>query len=235
MLVLLSGPIGFLDSSEFTEEVQSVAVTSTVKLVNPNDDSEGSGVVVKVTRPFVYILTANHLVGDAESLEVQTFSRDSYPKVHHTYPSAKVIARGKTGDLAILRLTTHDELSAIQICPVSQLPPEPAFAGLGVGCSSGSAPTCKLVAVSGKKLVRKKKGEAGTLVWESKENLVEGRSGGPLVDARGYLIGMASGTSGGKGYYCHPEELHRFLRLNRLKWLAEEPTEPPAKPAAPDR
>src|SRR5207249_4753923 len=126
-----------------------------------------SGVVVKITKPFVYILTANHLVGKADSVDVQTFSIDSYPKAQHTYRSAKVIARGRTGDLAILRLSTADKLPTMPICPQGRLPQEASFAGLGVGCSAGGAPTCKRVEISGKKLVRRKKGEAA-MVWEAK-------------------------------------------------------------------
>jgi hypothetical protein len=47
----------------------------------------------------------------------------------------------------------------------------------------------------------------------------EGRSGGPLVDKRGLLIGVCSGVSKDKAYFCHIDEINAFLERNGFDWL----------------
>ena len=43
-----------------------------------------------------------------------------------------------------------------------------------------------------------------------------------MVDRQGYLLGIASGVSDGKGYFADAESIQRFLRQNGLKSLYEE-------------
>jgi hypothetical protein len=63
------------------------------------------------------------------------------------------------------------------------------------------------------------------LCWQTEKTPARGRSGGPLLDRRGLLIGLDSGAGDGKGYYVHVEELHAFLKRNGLDWLYEEKPE----------
>jgi trypsin len=70
--------------------------------------------------------------------------------------------------------------------------------------------------------VRKPGANTSVLCWETAKTPAKGRSGGPLVDRRGYLIGVDSGAGDGKGYYIHIEEVHAFLKRNGLSWLYEE-------------
>jgi S1-C subfamily serine protease len=56
--------------------------------------------------------------------------------------------------------------------------------------------------------------------------VAKGRSGGPLIDQRGFVIGICSGTSDGKGYFTHTHEIHRFLKQNAFDWLADKDTRP---------
>ena len=39
-----------------------------------------------------------------------------------------------------------------------------------------------------------------------------------MLDQQGRLIGLASGVSGGKGYYIHLEEIRAFLQQQKLPW-----------------
>jgi hypothetical protein len=43
-----------------------------------------------------------------------------------------------------------------------------------------------------------------------------------MLDSRGRVLGIASGTSDGAGYFAHAEELYRFLVQSNLKWLTEK-------------
>ncbi len=226
LLLLLPAEIGILDSKDFPKEAQLRAVTATVRVVNLTKGDEGSGVLLKRNGPIVYVLTANHIVDGAKRVEVSTFSAGSHPKTAAVYRMAEVIAQAPESDLAVLQWTTRDEMpGAAKVCPPSKLPEGKEFVALSVGCADGRPPTCALEDVKGRRKVRKPGVEGTVLCWETARAPLKGRSGGPLLDRRGYLIGVDSGAGDGKGYYTHIEEVHAFLKRNGLKWLTEEKAE----------
>jgi len=223
LLLLIPAEIDVLESKDFSKAAQVRAVTATVRVVNGTKGFEGSGVLLKRNGPIVYVLTAHHVVDGAKRLEVSTFSADSHPKAASVYRTAEVIAQSPETDLAVLQLTTKDEMpGAAVVCPPSKLPEGKDFVALSVGCADGRAPTCALEDVKGRRKVRKPGVEGTVLCWETARAPLKGRSGGPLLDRRGYLIGVDSGISDGKGYYTHVEEVHAFLKRSGLKWLYEE-------------
>ena len=46
-----------------------------------------------------------------------------------------------------------------------------------------------------------------------------GRSGGPLLNLDGQVIGICAATSLGKGYYVHLSEIHAGLKTAGYDWL----------------
>jgi S1-C subfamily serine protease len=222
LMLLAVGQSGQVESEDFPADVQAACLQATVKVVNVTQGREGSGVVVKQQDQLVYVLTANHVVEKAEKLEVHVFSPKSYPKAAATYDGARVFAQAKEPDLAVLVFATRDTVPGVaRLCTAKQVPTGTDFPGLTVGCSGGKAPTCATETVKGKKVIRRP-GEGDTTAWELATPSAKGRSGGPLFDKRGLVIGIASGIGDGKGYYSHPEEIHRFLKRNDLANLAEE-------------
>src|SRR5262249_30656477 len=161
--------------------------------VNPAKGTSGSGVIVFRQDPFVYILTANHVVGQAAEVEVHTYSSGPMPRLARAYRAASVVARTDgIDDLALIRLMTRDPLpSPLRICPPRLLPRAKVVPVLTVGCDEGAAPSCTVDRAE-KKPVRKPDGATGVL-WEVTRKNAPGRSGGPLLDRRGYLLGVASG------------------------------------------
>jgi hypothetical protein len=220
--LLLVGQIAPVESKEFSKAHQTAGVVATVRVVNPRGPT-GSGTIVGKSGPFVYVLTAEHLLNRKGGLEVQTFSEDSYPRPDKVYRSVEVIARSADiRDLAVIRIITADPLAALRICPPELIPKEKNLNLLSVGCSGGKAPTCEIHEVGPKKRVQRPPGKAAAFFWEVSQTPADGRSGGPLLDERRYLVGVCSGTSDGKGYYSHLEEIHSFLRREGLRWLFEE-------------
>lgn len=215
-LVLLSAA----PDASFSLEQQRAAQAATVRIANVARDLEGSGVVLRRSGPFVYLLTANHVVDKADKLEVVTFEVENETKVASTYRGAEILAQSKEADLALLRLTTADELTSLDICPPRHVPKGKAFAVLAVGCGADAKPACVIDNVRGRKLVSRDGHDA--FFWELTHRPEKGRSGGPLVDQQGRLIGICSGAYQERGYYTHTEEIHGFLRRNALKWLYEE-------------
>jgi S1-C subfamily serine protease len=223
-LLLLPGQIETKDSADFPKQIQVRAVTATVRIHNPAKKSEGSGVIVGRSGPFVYILTADHTVAGAEQLDITTFSEQSYPKADKVYREAKVVAKsGDLRDLALVRMVCNDtEVGMLPLCPLAEAPKGKGFSALTSGCAEGQAPTALIEKVLGKREIRRKAGEESSFFWELENAVVKGRSGGPLVDKRGYVVGICSGTSDGKGYYTHPQEIHRFLKQHVFDWLADK-------------
>jgi S1-C subfamily serine protease len=222
LLVMVPGVIETVDSPDFPKSSQEAAVTATVRVANVTKGTEGSGAVVGRGGPFVYVLTANHVVEGAERLEVSTFSARSYPRPETVSSAADVLARSAEADLAVLRLAAPDPPpGCLRVCPPALVPGAGNVPALGVGCPEG-APTCVADVVRAKRRVRRPGAEGAASYWETERPVVKGRSGGPLLDRRGYLIGVAGGTNADRGYYSHPEEIHAFLRRNGLKWLYED-------------
>jgi S1-C subfamily serine protease len=211
------------DSADFPRALQESALVATVRVTNPFLDKDGSGVLIHHRGPYAYVLTAAHLVRKERFVDVTTFSVKSYPKAEKTYRGAEVLARDPRADLAVLRLATREAPPGLlPLGPRSAAPAGKDFPVLGVGCERNGPPTPLLDVVKAARVVRKP-GEGGkTLCWETATGQPGGRSGGPLLDRQGRLIGLASGVSNGKGYYVHLEEIHAFLRRNALEWLAEE-------------
>jgi S1-C subfamily serine protease len=216
-----------VDSEDFPASLQERAVVATVRVYNPFRRKEASGVLIRRQGPHAYVLTVAHLVGKDRFLEVSTFSSRSYPKVEKTYRLAEVLARDSRSDLAVLRLEMReDPPGVLRLVPKPAAPGTADLSVLTVGCDPGGPPTPVVDRVQAARVVRKPGEEGQTLCWETTKAQVSGRSGGPLLDRRGRLIGIASGSNDGKGYYVHPDEIHAFLRRNALDWLTAEGKRP---------
>jgi S1-C subfamily serine protease len=221
VLLLTALTAGQTETPDFPPATREAAVAATVRIFNPARNEQGSGVILAENGPFVYILTANHIVDQAERLEIQTFSARSLPRPEAVYRSGVVFAQGKDEDLAVLRLATSDRMPGrVHVCPPARVPKEAGFVALTVGCSNGRAPVCQQEKVTGLKRLRRP-GADPVKLWETDREPAYGRSGGPLLDRQGQLLGIASGKSGGKGYFTHPEEIQRFFKRYGLQWLGE--------------
>jgi hypothetical protein len=224
LVLVASEPIPTVESPDFPREIQETAISATVQVRNPAVGTEGSGFLIGKGGPFVYFLTARHIVQGAATLEVVLFSGASSPRPKATYRSPEVVAEtNELADLALLRLATSDSLPAgLRLCPERLVPTEGGFPGLSVGCEGGKAPTCLLAKVKGRRLVQRQEQGATALFWEVDRKHALGRSGGPLLDRRGHLLGVCSGTSREKTYFSHPEVVRAFLKQHGFGWLAED-------------
>ena len=207
----------------FTREQQERALAITVRLQNHSRHSRGSGILLGKDGPTVYVLTASHVVADAREVDIETFSVASYPRPAKVYRSAEVIGPSGDGklDLALIRFSASESLGdKVKIGETKAY--SPSFAAISVGCSAGRPPSCSVETIVGTRRARREGQKTPALYWETKDRTARGRSGGPLLDARGRLIGVCCGSNGEAGYYCHIDEVVRFLRQQGLRWLTAE-------------
>jgi hypothetical protein len=166
---------------------------------------------------YFYVLTANHVVANAHDIQVHTFPTGDKPGPVLT--DAVVLLQAADADLALLRLPA----GSVKVTPLALPPPGTklggeSFTGLSVGCAADGPPECRAEKIAGKRLLRRPNGVAA-FVWETAEKPDHGRSGGPLLDARGRLVGVCSGTQDGKGYYSHLDEIHAAFTKRKYDWI----------------
>ncbi len=222
LLLLMFGQLA--DSDDFPKPMQERALAATVRIINRSRQIEGSGVLIGRKDKSSYILTAAHFLERGDRLEIATFTVNSYPEAEKVYSKADLVANTKdTRDLALIRLTADNlPRRSLSLCPLELLPKDKEFNALSVGCGAGIAPICLIEKVKGAREIRRSTKMRPALFWEAENEQTSGRSGGPLIDRRGRIIGVASGTSDGKGYYTHADEIHRWLKATDFDFLLEE-------------
>jgi serine protease Do len=149
------------------------------------EQSLGSGVVVSADG---YILTANHVVADADEIKVAVSG-------NKTKFNAKVIGKDPATDIAVLKISTNN-LTAITLADSDQLEVGDIVLALGNPFGIGQTVTKGIVSALGR----------SGLGFNGYENFIQtdaainpGNSGGALVDIEGRLVGINTAIISGSG------------------------------------
>ena len=123
--------------------------------------------------------------------------------------------------MALLRLVAVGDIPAVTICKASGPAWKTPRASFSLGFVDGNAPTVLAETIVGTVLLRKPGADESAHFWKCQALPVAGRSGGPLLDPDGTLLGICSGGDGKSSYYTHLDEIRRFLRRNGLRHLTD--------------
>ncbi len=228
LLTLLPGQFPVIESTEFPAKLQQTALAGTVYIHNRSTNSDGTGVIIRVEGVSVYILTAGHVIKDAADpdIAVATFAPDKFPKPQHILRNVKILAQSQgVKDLALLRVVTGEKVGpAIPLYPPPR-EPKRVKTVLTVGCNNGQPPTCQVEKIMRAALFSREANGEKAKLWEVQLPQIPGRSGGPMLDDKGRLIGICSGNNRGEhGYFCHIGEIETFLQaLPAERFLLREP------------
>ena len=210
--IFILGVVALVVSRAAADDPKSLrdrAVAATVRIANQADGVNGSGVLVGRNGSEAYVLTAQHVIPKANRVKVSVSGGKSV--------EADVLARSSEADLAVARFTAPRELPTPLQISESAAPK----AAISVGWANGEAPEVLNEKLKGELRIRRPGETASVLCWEAERKPAPGRSGGPLIDQSGSVIGVATGHDGDVGYYVHSREIREFLRRNALKWLIE--------------
>jgi serine protease Do len=150
----------------------------------------GSGVIIS---PDGYIITNNHVVENAESVDVTLNDK-------HTY-TAKVIGRDQGTDLALLKIKA-DNLPFIKYGDSEQLKLGEWVLAVGNPFNLTSTVTAGIVSAKGRSLGLNDRSYSIESFIQTDAALNMGNSGGALVNTKGLLVGITSAILSPNGAYA---------------------------------
>ena len=150
----------------------------------------GSGVVVRRNGDKLYVLTNNHVAGDAEQISIKLQDGRSY--------KAKLVGKDENKDLALVVFETRENIPVAELGDSGSLMVGDWVLAVGSPLGFESTVTAGIVSAIGRRSVQ---GAAGFTDYVQTDAAInQGNSGGALVNIYGQVVGINSwiaSTSGG--------------------------------------
>lgn len=159
---------------------------------SPHGFATGSGVMISSDG---YIATNNHVIADAETIEVTLFDNRSY--------EARVLGTDITTDLALLKIEAGD-LPSLQFGDSDAVEVGQWVLAVGNPMDLNSTVTAGIVSAKGRNinLLRADSQFAIESFIQTDAAVNKGNSGGALVNMQGDLIGINTAIASRTGYYA---------------------------------
>jgi S1-C subfamily serine protease len=200
-----------------------VSVALACPQVSVPGNGNGTGVVIGTKDDFAYLLTAAHVIGDFDAVDLIFTSRSRYPKPDWHPANVEVLARWPDPDVALLRFRLNGHaVSVLPLAPAWQRPKTFPVRAKSIGVGRGPAATLRAETLQGKEFVTRT-GKQPAFFWRTEAGPEAGRSGGPLLDGHDRVIGLAAAASGANGYYAHHDEILAGLKRAGEGWLIPKP------------
>lgn len=157
----------------------------------PHAQSSGSGVIISDDG---YIVTNNHVIEDATSIEVVMNSNQRF--------YAKVIGRDPSTDLALLKIKTHD-LPFVRYGNSDNITPGEWVLAIGNPFDLNSTVTAGIISAKARNIgiLRDRNNLQVESFIQTDAAVNPGNSGGALVNLKGELIGVNSAIATSTGSY----------------------------------
>lgn len=221
VLLLPRGPVAA--DAAVTADAQWAAVRGTFRLrALTGQRGTATGVCVGRKDGFAWVLTAAHAVAEADDREADLFTPASYPVPSRTYKAVATVQKWPVPDVALVKVPVGDEpVPVVPLAKPFDRPKRYPADAVSVGCSDGAAPTCRVEVISARRLVNRP-ADGVAFFYQTAAPPVAGRSGGPLLDAAGRVIGLAAAAQDNTGFYAHADEILAGLKKAGYAWLWEQ-------------
>ena len=177
--------IGFSDKESVLYKIYPKLNATNKKVKNSEWAGNGSGIIISKSG---YIITNNHVIEDAEDIEVEFILDDEVQKFN-----AEVIQSDKVNDLAIIKIVD------VNFDGVKELPYNFKARSSDVGTKVYAFGYPMALSIMGKEvkvtdgMISSKTGFDGNITtYQITAPIQAGNSGGPLFDEKGNLIGINS-------------------------------------------
>ena len=166
----------------------------------------GSGVVVRRTGDIVYVLTNNHVVGDAEEIVVMMNDGRDF--------DAKLVGKDERRDLALISFQTDDSIPVAQLGDSANLMAGDWVLAMGSPLGFQSSVTAGIVSAVHRESLPGSSIGGLTDYIQTDAAINQGNSGGALVNMEGEVIGIntwiasPSGGSVGLGFAIPVNSAH---------------------------
>jgi Do/DeqQ family serine protease len=151
----------------------------------------GSGVIVRRANDKVYVLTNNHVVGEADEISVMLNDESRY--------TAKLVGRDPKKDLALVVFETKENVPVAEFGDSDTVQVGDIVFAVGNPMGFSSTVTSGIVSAIGRKPLP----ESGVAIFtdyiQTDTAINQGNSGGPLVDIYGRVIGINTWISSPSG------------------------------------
>jgi Do/DeqQ family serine protease len=142
----------------------------------------GSGVIVRKSGNTVYVLTNNHVVGEAEEIAVKLHNRTEY--------TAKLVGKDPRKDLALVSFETSDQVPVAEIGDSDRVQVGDIVFAVGNPLGFESSITQGIVSAVGRKPGPQTGVSGFTEYIQTDAAINQGNSGGALVDIDGRVVGI---------------------------------------------
>ena len=199
---------------------------ASVRVTESRSGIFGGGSIVAIDELGFDVLTAAHVIAGTRSLEIHAWTPQT-PDDASAFPDGNVlrfadvtvVAEDKDLDLAWLRVETPIRLRHALDLPGTAVAKQLSAAvrrgepvtAYRAGWMAEDRPTLEPVTIIGAKRAVRRRGDVAVNYFAVDQPTTKGDSGAGLFDRRGVLIGVASGNSGGRGYFCDAGEVSRFI------------------------
>jgi hypothetical protein len=167
-------------------DAQLLAASVRIRVEDPSGHSCGSGTIIDARGGKALVLTCGHVFRDSKgqgNIEVELFGPLAGKKVAGKLESYDSEVR----DIGLVSISLAEPIAAARLAPVGYSVRE-GDAVASVGCDHGADPTVRRFNV---------KSANSTNLWVA-DQPTDGRSGGGLFSAEGYVIGVCNG--------CNPQD-----------------------------